>query len=874
MKIFLSSTFIDLKEHRRAVDETINRMTLQYRGMEYFGSRSFEPKSVCFQEIAESDVFVGVYAHRYGWIPSGDILSITEQEYDYAKSIGLPCLLYLIDDTYSWNPQLIGKGESAEKLNQFKLKIASQTISKFTNSDNLAKNIAADLSRQTNELELSEPNRSLNNICSSLTKLIQHDIENTIGPKYISKLFVKRTLSRTYPEIVAEYTRLGGKVKVVQELDKKILRLMDSEAKYFEELTTQNNKKHKRLKNENSLYDELRESSESIEKLPVSIFSGNDLCFPATDALIILDHFKGVCSKIESASSSLKPTDQLSQNTIDSVRNDIVNIKKNITFFHTLVKPITVLIDRAGGGKTNLLCDLSLQLSENFPVFFISAKSVIEPSEESILEYVKIAYPISNNPIDEAIRAGNREESAVLIVIDGINEHYDPGKFNIAIKSFVRRFYNLPVRFLISCRDIYWRFFEDDWWSRHSNEIYRDELKSFRANEFKKALPKYLDAFYIDVMLEGAARQHLCHPLLLRFFCEAYGGAKQEPNRLGIVKDVRLLPLFDTYCERKYDDIRARLNLASSSEISEFVSMIGLIMLSEERRLVPIETVRRRALKQFGETNIHSAKSKYVQILDEDIIIEQKPSRSMHQLTVEFVYDEFMEYVIANAVYSNDRFDNKRVLEKALELISELVPRQAKFVSISGILAFVGEMVAQASAQHGLFYINHLIKIDMKELACQILGRWPEENMSDEVVKILILLHSKDEPHNVRKRAWQALEEIHWRFWKRIYLYMTSEMEYGGFFRISRVFSFLNRSGGGVTHNERFISICWIGEKLIQIKDVEGGNFTSGFSAFKHIYDSNILIWAKLEVNKITKLCRMIEHKSNKKIQPTQKTRG
>ena len=58
IRVFLSSTFIDLKDHRKSVDDIINRLTKVFSGMEYFGARPFEPKEASFNEIGLSDIFV------------------------------------------------------------------------------------------------------------------------------------------------------------------------------------------------------------------------------------------------------------------------------------------------------------------------------------------------------------------------------------------------------------------------------------------------------------------------------------------------------------------------------------------------------------------------------------------------------------------------------------------------------------------------------------------------------------------------------------------------------------------------------------------------------------------------------------------------
>lgn len=182
------------------------------------------------------------------------------------------------------------------------------------------------------------------------------------------------------------------------------------------------------------------------------------------------------------------------------------------------IKPIYLIVDRAGGGKTNLLCNLTENLGENNICFFLAAKSIINSSEETILQYLSSVYPIGNDPIQIALNTSNKTKFSVLIIIDGINESVDPFKFNSAIKSFIRRYYGNKIRFIISCRDIYWNYFEDEWWASHCSHISRDELYSYSEKEFRKAIHLYLSAYNISAHPEKDAREQLHHPLLLRFF--------------------------------------------------------------------------------------------------------------------------------------------------------------------------------------------------------------------------------------------------------------------------------------------------------------------------------------------------------------------
>lgn len=152
MRIFVSSTYIDLVQHRSAVNEILLRMKGQIVAMEYFGSHGDEASSVCFDEISKCDILVEIYAWRYGWQSTESDSSITEQEFDYARSEGKTCLCYVVDEHFPWIPTHIDQGVPGARLARFKAKVDRLVRSKFTTPDNLAKQIAADIAKVASQV--------------------------------------------------------------------------------------------------------------------------------------------------------------------------------------------------------------------------------------------------------------------------------------------------------------------------------------------------------------------------------------------------------------------------------------------------------------------------------------------------------------------------------------------------------------------------------------------------------------------------------------------------------------------------------------------------------------------------------------------------
>jgi hypothetical protein len=157
MKTFLSSTYVDLVSHRKAAAEAVERLGQQVGRMEVFGARPAEPSTACLTEIDECDLFVGIYAHRYGYVPDGSLVSITEAEFDHAKSNNKPLFCFLVHEDHPWPPNMIEDEPGRSKLRDFKKKVGSGLVrDTFTTCEDLAYKIAASLGRYLSTINNTE----------------------------------------------------------------------------------------------------------------------------------------------------------------------------------------------------------------------------------------------------------------------------------------------------------------------------------------------------------------------------------------------------------------------------------------------------------------------------------------------------------------------------------------------------------------------------------------------------------------------------------------------------------------------------------------------------------------------------------------------
>ena len=92
VRVFVSSTLQELAEERRAVRTAISRLRLTPVMFE-LGARPHPPRELYRAYLAQSDVFVGIYWRRYGWVAPGEPVSGLEDE--YLLSGDRPKLIYV-----------------------------------------------------------------------------------------------------------------------------------------------------------------------------------------------------------------------------------------------------------------------------------------------------------------------------------------------------------------------------------------------------------------------------------------------------------------------------------------------------------------------------------------------------------------------------------------------------------------------------------------------------------------------------------------------------------------------------------------------------------------------------------------------------------
>ena len=135
VRVFVSSTLEELAPERKAAQAAITDLRLTPVMFE-LGARPHPPRELYRSYLAQSDVFVGLYWQRYGWVAPGEEVSGLEDEYLLSGS--RPKLIYVKAPA----------AEREERLKELLLRVQADdraSYKRFADADELRELLASDL---------------------------------------------------------------------------------------------------------------------------------------------------------------------------------------------------------------------------------------------------------------------------------------------------------------------------------------------------------------------------------------------------------------------------------------------------------------------------------------------------------------------------------------------------------------------------------------------------------------------------------------------------------------------------------------------------------------------------------------------------------
>lgn len=162
-RVFVSSTYADMLPYRDAIQSALNKADCIPYGMERFGAEAIPPLDVCFRELAASQIYICAIGMRYGTVDKETGKSYTQLEFEKARELGKPTLVFLVDENrVSFKVSEFDTGVEAEKLAEFKktIKESKEVTCAFFDSpmalqETVFRSIEVEIKRQGKQTTLS-----------------------------------------------------------------------------------------------------------------------------------------------------------------------------------------------------------------------------------------------------------------------------------------------------------------------------------------------------------------------------------------------------------------------------------------------------------------------------------------------------------------------------------------------------------------------------------------------------------------------------------------------------------------------------------------------------------------------------------------------
>ena len=146
--VMISSTARDLPDHRQGVLDACLRQGMFPQMMEHLPALDANAIQASLDMVDKADIYLGIFAYRYGYVPKGYDISITEMEYNRAVGRGIPRLIFIMHAEHPLKAADVDTGEGAAKVEALKKRAGSERVVNFFKSpDDLRALVVTSLSQ-------------------------------------------------------------------------------------------------------------------------------------------------------------------------------------------------------------------------------------------------------------------------------------------------------------------------------------------------------------------------------------------------------------------------------------------------------------------------------------------------------------------------------------------------------------------------------------------------------------------------------------------------------------------------------------------------------------------------------------------------------
>jgi len=710
LRIFVSSVSGEFADERAQLEVAIRHLGDVFVGMEYFGSDPRPASTFDDDALRASDLYVGLFGDRFGSTEPVSGKSFTQLEYDTARRLNLPTLAYFKGTILS----------GAEEPGQadFKRQVArEQLASIFHDPRELEKRFLIDLFNQVRGPLFTKVRPQLGLIgFDTLLSLTQAALPEQIAAvghdKYVPELYVARPAEQSvldFAEFELHYaTRFEDVLRIlaVIAVERGLSPRVDAPLRELQAAARVNQAAAPLARAlgavKDAFYFTLVEGAAA--RLDAILQQTEEHNAPAVIAEFWRDirHEPYVAERLgaefQRVAFDLARTHRVNRGAFRSIHakeifpstviegttvlaNDLLKELERLN--ELAARPCLAIVERAGLGKTNTVCRVAEVLSAQHPVVLLSGQ--LDFSHDRDIEWHirrRIEFALGTDVPDWIERSALGLVAAqrwLFVIIDGINEVEHLPLFGKLLQRLLPRLRGSRVKLVVSCRDIFWDLFQP------TMRPYLFEqpvpLNEFSLAEWEQAVALYFDRFRLTARLEGNAAAALRNPLLLRFFCHAYEG-----RTLGVVRDIHLLSVFDLYLDNAGRNIASRLGLLGTDSVQRLLVAAARAMWQERAPVIDQDRL------SVSATEIDSINSLYTLVRAENVILAEARGAHTRSKTVRFVYDVFMEYMLARAWFEVASGTENRP-ETQQSLIEEALDSLVAFPSALGALLFLDQML-------------------------------------------------------------------------------------------------------------------------------------------------------------------------------------
>ncbi|MEJ6950380.1 serine protease [Natronospora cellulosivora (SeqCode)] len=371
------------------------------------------------------------------------------------------------------------------------------------------------------------------------------------------------------------------------------------------------------------------------------------------------------------------------------------DLEKRVSLFEAIKYREILLTERAGQGKTNLLCDLceNVLLKKGIPCLFVGARNLVNNDLGSTM--LSIVNELTD--IDQLFEVLNFHafniQQPFVLVVDAINEFKEISESKKKLYLFMKKAekYNY-IRVLLTARTEYFEEKFGDFKVECPNVMHIEgyNWRSKTSRYKKRVYQGYMNHFNIEINDIGDSIYNELTDdfLLLRMFSEAYQDEKDEINYIPSLQHLFRYEIFERYYNYKKGNLqewdRRRGFLDSGSTYDSLINSITFYMINHMQfsnidRSVIVGKIRNELL---------------VKLIDEDIIFRKdiKKKKGLIDKSTEvinFTFDEFRDFCIVKFIL--EKFDEKNPNETE-KLIKKLADNELEIAEgVQRYLFFAGK---------------------------------------------------------------------------------------------------------------------------------------------------------------------------------------